>query len=212
MKAFIYLGGSIDPANITEHPKPGEMTVAADSGYLNARLLGERVDVLLGDMDSLGRREIPSSTEVLDFPPEKDLTDAQLAVETALARGAEDIVIIGGLDGRLDHTLSVLGILEDMQSRRIHALALSGYNRVRYIKSTSCLIPRSGYKYLSLLALDERVKGVSLEGCKYPLKNTSLSRRVGYAISNEITGNVALVSVRRGGIFIIESKDRTDCV
>ena len=209
MKAFIYLAGSIDPANITEHPKPDDLTIAADAGYKNAKRLGERVDILLGDMDSLGNGDIPSSVEILNFPPEKDLTDAQIAVETAISRGADDIVIVGGLDGRLDHTLSVLGILEDMQARQVHAVALSGYNRIRYIKSTSCLIPKSGYKYLSVIAVDEKVKGVSVEGCRYPLDNATLTRRVGYAVSNEITGNVALVSVRRGGIFIIESKDKT---
>lgn len=208
MKAFIYLGGSINPSNITEHPKAGDLTIAADSGYGNAKMLGERVDILLGDMDSLGNATIPDGIEVLDFPPEKDLTDAQIAVEAALSRGADDIVIIGGLDGRLDHTLSVLGILEDLHGRRAHAVAVSGFNRARYIKSSSSLIPRSGYKYISLLALDEKVKGVDIEGCKYPLKNATIARRLQFAVSNEIIGNCALVSVRRGGIFIIESRDK----
>ena len=111
MKAFIYVGGSIAPDNITEHPKSNDLTIAADSGLHNARILGERVDVMLGDMDSVGDAALPESAEMLTFPPEKDLTDAQLAVEVAITRGADDIVIIGGLDGRLDHTLSIMGIL-----------------------------------------------------------------------------------------------------
>lgn len=207
MKAFIYVGGSIAPNNITEHPKSGDLTIAADSGLLNARALGERVDVMLGDMDSVGDATLPESAEKLTFPPEKDLTDAQLAVEVALSRGADDIVIIGGLDGRLDHTLSLMGILEDLNQLGIHAVALSGNNRIRYIKSTSTLIPRSGYKYLSLIAADKKVKGVSVEGCKYPLKNTTLTTRLQFAISNEIVENCALISVRRGGLFIVESRD-----
>ena len=209
MRAFIYLGGSILPENITEHPRSDDLTIAADSGLLNAQALGERVDILLGDFDSLGGEvQLPRDAERLTFPPEKDLTDAQLAIEAAIARGADEALIIGGLDGRLDHTLSVLGILEDAYGRGFRALALSGYNRVRYLVSTSTLLPRSGYRYLSLLAADKKVRGVSVEGCKYPLHNATLTSRLQFAVSNEIVENCALVSVRRGAIYLVESRDR----
>ena len=88
-------------------------------------------------------------------------------------------------------------------------MALSGLNRVRYLKTQAC-DTESGYKYLTVLACDEKVRGVSVEGCKYPLENARLSRWLQYAVSNEIEGNCALVSVRRGGIFIIESRDKAD--
>ena len=141
------------------------------------------------------------------MPTQKDDTDTQLAVCVALERGAREIVIIGGLDGRLDHTLSLMGILLDLNARGVHAVALSGNNRIRYIKSTSTLLPRSGYKYLSLIAADPKVKGVSVEGCKYPLKNATITANLQFAVSNEITENCALVSVKKGGLFIIESRD-----
>lgn len=207
MRAFIYVGGSIDPLNITEHPKSDDLRIAADSGYLNAKLLGDRVDILVGDFDSLGAPKADESAEIITVPAEKGFTDTQLAVETALKRGANEIIIIGGLDGRLDHTLSNLAILEDMQANRIHATITNGKNRVRYINSTSTLIAKSGYKYLSLIAKGEKVKGVDIEGCKYPLKNATLTDKYQYAVSNEITGNCALISVRKGGLYIIESKD-----
>ena len=207
MRAFIYVGGSIAPDNITEHPKADDLTIAADSGLHNARLLGEQIDVMLGDMDSVGDTDLPEKAEKLTFPPEKDLTDAQLAVEVALSRGADDIIIVGGLDGRLDHTLSVMGILEDLSELGVHSIALSGNNRIRYIKNTSTLIPRSGYKYLSLISADKKVKGVSVEGCKYPLNKATLTSRLQFAISNEIVENCALISVNRGGLFIVESRD-----
>lgn len=208
MKAFIYTGGSIYPENITERPKSGDLRIAADSGVLNAKTLGERIDLALGDFDSLGDiSAISGEVEKITVPAEKDETDTQLAVNTAIARGADDIVIVGGLDGRLDHTLSNLAILEAMNELGIHCLITNGKNRVRYISSTSTLIARSGFDYLSIIAADDTVKGVSVEGCKYPLKNAKLSRKLQYAVSNEIVGNCALVSVKKGGIYIVESKD-----
>ena len=208
MKAFIYTGGSINPQNITEHPKGEDLVIAADSGYDNAKVLGETPSILLGDMDSIKDLNIPEKTETLKVPAEKDFTDTQLAVDTALKKGAREIVIIGGLDGRLDHTLSNLAILEDLYKKGIFAHITNGYNRVRFIESTSTLIPKSGFKYLGLLCLTEKAKGVSVEGCKYPIKNAKLERTFQFAISNEITGNCALISVRKGSLYIVESASK----
>ena len=207
MRALIYTGGNIDPQNITEHPKGDDLCIAADGGYKNARALGEMPHLLLGDFDSLGECEVPDSVERLQVPAQKDFTDTHLAVDTAIKKGASEIVIIGGLDGRLDHTLSNLAILEDLWKKRIHAVITNGFNRVRYLHATSTLLARSGFRYVSLLALSEKVKGVSIEGCKYPLKNATLNRSFQYAVSNEIIGNCALISVRKGGVYIVESRD-----
>lgn len=209
MKAFIYTGGVIFPENITEHPKADDLRIAADAGLLNARTLGERIDLALGDFDSLGKGicDIPDDVEKITVPAEKDETDTQLAVNEALGRGASELIIIGGLDGRLDHTLSNMAILRAMWDMHVPCIITNGQSRIRYISSTSTLIARSGYKYLSVLAAEDTVKGVSIEGCKYPLENAKLTNKFQYAVSNEIVGNCALVSVRKGGIYIIESRD-----
>ena len=118
-------------------------------------------------------------------------------------------LIIGGLSGRLDHTLANLSILQDLHARHIHGYITDGNNRAHYIKSTSHLVARSAYKYLSLIAVDETCKGVSIKGCKYELKNQPVHRRLQFAVSNEITGNCALVSVKKGGLYVIESREQS---
>lgn len=207
MRAFIYTGGTVRIESITEHPKADDLCIAADQGYHTAKALGERIDLLLGDFDSIGSVPGDEGMEIQRVPAEKDYTDTQLAVEIALERGADEIIIIGGLSGRLDHTLSTLAILEDLNTRGVYCTITDGQNRARYMKSTSTLIARSPYKYLSLIAADEVVKGVDIEGCKYPLKKTTLRRSHQFAVSNEITGNVAFIAVKKGGVFIIESRD-----
>lgn len=208
MRAFIYTGGYIHPDNITEHPKTEDICIAADAGYANAKRLGERVDILIGDFDSVGDIPRDEVKDIREVPAEKDFTDTQIALELALEQGADEVIIVGGLGGRLDHTLANLGILEDMFDRRIHGYATDGQNRVHFIRSTSTLIARSAYKYISLLPADLTVKGVTMEGGKYPLKNKNLTRRnAGFAVSNEITGNVVFIAVKKGGLYIIESRD-----
>ena len=207
MRAFVFGGGEIFPEYIEERPEAGDIVICADSGYKNAQKMGVKVDILVGDFDSLG--SIPDGVgEVLQVPREKNQTDTQLAVDIAIDRGAEEIIIVASTGGRCDHALSTMAVLEHLHAKKKIAYIVNGQNRVRYINSTSTLIPRSGYKYLSLLSLTEKAKGVSVEGCKYPLKNSTLKRSFQYAVSNEIVGNCALISVRRGGIYIIESIDK----
>lgn len=208
MKAFIYTGGAILPENITERPTKDDLVIAADSGYANAITLGASPTLVLGDFDSMSESRLPRDVERLKVPAEKDFTDTQLAVDTALKQGADELVIVGGLGGRLDHTLANLAILEELSEKRIHAVITDGYNRVRFLRSTSTLLARSKFRYFGILALSEKVKGVDIEGAKYPLKNATLKRTFQFAVSNEIAGNCALIAVRKGDVYIIESTDR----
>lgn len=207
MKAFIYAHGEIFTDGITDFPKGGDISISADGGYKNAQKLGVNIDFAVGDFDSGNKSELPREAEIIEVPAEKDFTDTQLAVDVAIEHGADFIMIIGGLGGRLDHTLSNLAILEKLWSMGIRAMITDGKNRVRYIERTSELVPKSVFQYISLIAADECAKGVSVEGCKYPLKNARLTRTNQFAVSNEILKNCALISVKKGGLYIIESKD-----
>ena len=209
-KAFIYTGGTVFDEYVTEKPEAGDLIIAADAGYLVAKRMGITPNILLGDFDTLGEENIPQGIECIRVPAEKNDTDTQLAVSTAIERGAKEIVIVGGMSGRIDHTLSTLAILEDLWERkndRIFAVLADGKNRVRFIRNSGLILPRSQYHYFSLVAADELVKGITLEGCKYPLKNGRISRRHQWAVSNEIEGNCALIEIKRGGVWVIESMD-----
>jgi thiamine pyrophosphokinase len=207
MKAYIFTGGEIFHQYITERPESEDMVICADSGYKNAMAMGVHANILVGDFDSL--KDVPGDAdEIVRVPAEKDETDTQLAVEIALQRGADEIVIVGSTSGRFDHALSMMCILEDLYSKRINAYIVNGQNRIRYIKNSGHIVLRSqNYKYFSLLASDETVKGVSVEGAKYPLKNKIIKRNVQFAVSNEILKNCALVTVKKGGLYVVESRD-----
>ena len=125
MRAFIYLGGGVYDGGYLDQPKEGDLIIAADSGYQNAKKLGVTPEIVVGDFDSF-TGELPETVERLQVPVEKDFTDSQLAVDVAKKKGANEIFLIGGLDGRLDHALSNLAILEDLWQDRIHAILADG--------------------------------------------------------------------------------------
>ena len=61
MRAFVFGGGEIFPEYIEEKVQDGDIVICADSGYRNALAMGAKVDVLVGDFDSLEYRKPLSS-------------------------------------------------------------------------------------------------------------------------------------------------------
>jgi len=125
----------------------GDVVVGADGGAARARAWGLTVDVIVGDMDSLAEEEQAALARqggrFIHHPRAKDETDLELALNYALEAGAEEIVILGALGGRLDHTLGnvlllTLPHLAGMPTRivshgqgRRSALALAGASATR---------------------------------------------------------------------------------
>lgn len=206
MRAFVFGGGEIFPEYIEERPEDDDIVICADSGYKNACAMGVKIDVLVGDFDSLG--DVPCGDfELVRVPAEKDSTDTQLAVDVAIERGAKEIIIVGSTSGRLDHALSTLAILEFLFERKIGAYIVNGQNRIRFVRDSGTIILRSAYKYFSVVTLDKIAKKVSIEGGKYPLVKKDIARGFQFAVSNEIVKNAALITVKKGSVYVIESKD-----
>lgn len=214
MTAYIFTGGEIAVGSMDGlglHMSEADLIIAADSGYNNASRLGVRPGLLLGDLDSIDRGALdPDELEHIEkiiVPAIKDDTDTQLAVDTALSRGADKIYIIGGLGGRLDHTLSTVFLLEYIKDKGARGVITDGRNRVRIMESGEELTIKRGYKYLSLVGLTDTCEGVSISGVFYPLKDAVLERKYAFAVSNEITADAAEISLSKGILLVIESRD-----
>lgn len=196
MKAVIFLGGAAAKVEVPE----ADMIVAADRGWDNALANGVIPDLLVGDMDSISG--VPDEVEIIRVPCEKDETDTQLAVRIAIERGADEIVMIGQLSGRGDHTLSAIFTVESLMLRGIKAELRDDRNRVRAVKDGSVTV-RRGYKYFGVLSLGRSV--VSEVGCRYPLMERELVRSDPFAVSNEVTGDEAAVTASGDTVLVIES-------
>ena len=184
MRAFVLGAGEIFPSLLEEIARDGDLVVCADKGYQNAKALGFHVNVLVGDFDSLS--SIPDDVdEIVKVPAKKDQTDLQLAVDAALERGADDIIIVASTNGRLDHTLSLICVLEYLWDKKIPAHIVNGQNRIRFLRDSGVIIMRSAYKYFSVVALDKKAKKVTIDGGEYPIVKKDIERGFQYAVSND---------------------------
>ncbi|GHU35553.1 thiamine pyrophosphokinase [Clostridia bacterium] len=161
------------------------MYIAVDSGIRTADALGVVPQICLGDFDSFPEADLPTGVIILRHPAKKDSTDLQLAVKYALDEGCGNITIIGGLGGRLDHTLVNLSLLRVIERNGVHAIITDGFNEIFYLCGKVSI--KKLYKYVSIIPLSETLSGVSMRGFVYPLEDTEVSRDNIYTSSNEIS-------------------------
>ncbi len=213
-KCFIFTGGKdFYPERMTELPCERDLVIAADSGCENLLLFSERVKciapcVILGDMDSYGgslKNDFPD-VRFIPFPPEKDDTDTSLAVKYALSDGCKDIVIVGGLGGRLDHTLANVFLLEYIRQNGARGMITNGKN-IAYLAEKKNYFEKNSKKYVSLIPLDASIKNIVMRGFKYDIKRQELERSFFVTVSNEITASRALIEVGEGQALIVCSED-----
>src|SRR5438128_1284712 len=114
--AIVVAGGdAVDVDAARRWLPPTGLVVAADSGALEAARLGLHVDVVVGDFDSLPPAALAAAVArgatVERHRPDKDKTDLELALDVALARGADRVVVVAGAGGRLDHAIANVVLL-----------------------------------------------------------------------------------------------------
>lgn len=179
---------------------PEDYIIAADGGYDAVRKLGIVPNVLAGDMDSIS--SVPKNTEVIILPAEKDDTDTHFCAKLALKRGFDNVTIIGGMTGRLDHTLANLHTLAFLVNNGARARML-GHGTKVYMISDELELEFDIRHTVSLFAYGGTARGVCISGVKYPLNNATLTLDFPIGVSNVAVEPVVKVSVENGLVFVV---------
>ena len=183
-RCVIVTGGDYAPIGPTEE---GDFVLACDRGYEYVRREGLVPDLLLGDFDSYAGA-LPEGVPVERFQKEKDDTDTMLAIRWAAAQGFEAVRLCCALGGRLDHLLANIQSLHFALEAGMEAEAGDAETWLRVLRPGSYTIPRREGKSLSLFALSERVRGLTLCGTKYELSGAELRCSFPLGVSNEFSG------------------------
>lgn len=182
-----------------------DIVICADGGYALAKAAGIKASLVLGDFDS---GSPPDDTPWQRVPPEKDDTDTMLCLKHAIKAGAEDILLVGGMGGRLDHTLSNLQTLAYASKRGVRAAWCARGQYLFLLEGPQeTFVAHPGNGYLSLLAFSPKCTGVCVSGVAYPLDGATLTSDFPLGVSNVITGARAKVSVVEGTLAVIVSHD-----
>lgn len=183
--------------------------IAADGGARHCLSLGIKPDIIIGDMDSID--PVAESTyagiEKISFPREKDKTDTACAIDEALKRNYSQITILGGIGGRIDHTMGNLALTAKYAGKV--ALVTNDGLLIGLGASHKCSLNGPIGSIVSIIAWGESAK-VQTRGLKYPLDNEVLETGSG-GIHNEISESSSLIYVITGTILLFIEKNILFC-
>ena len=190
MRRLIVIGGAA-PSSFLFSRDVYSQVVAADSGYDTARFLSIPVDSVVGDLDSTAFR---AEIEALGFKAcshDKDWSDTELA----LMAGEGEYDLVGGGEGRIDHTLSLFSTFSRMGypcywfMRTDTIATLSGHVEIEAEPGTALsFFTPEGTGHISS-------SGLVWELDSFPLSLTSVSlsnRMKGERLSLDISGMVMM--------------------
>ena len=200
MACYIFGAGSY--YGLRSKPDVSDYVIAADGGWRWCRSAGLTPDLLLGDFDSLG--EVPAFDHILRVPVEKDDTDTGLALREGLRRGCGEFFIYGGTGGRrLDHTLANLQSLAFLRENGARGWLYDRDFVYTVIKNETLTLRREvDWGLVSLFALGDRARGVTLTGLQYPLDHAELTCAFPLGVSNHFAAETATVTVEDGLLLV----------
>ena len=216
---WIITGGRIDQAFagafFQRQGSCADCIVSVDKGLEVTKALGLVPDAVVGDFDSVNGELLKEYRKnpaiVWDVhKPEKDETDTELAIHTAVKLGCKRLFILGATGGRLDHELSNIHLLKLCLDCKTEAFLCDPWNKVYLLEKGKVFRRGETYgDYVSFIPLTEEVRGITLRGFKYPLtgKDIRVGGEAGLCVSNEVAEAEASIRFDSGILICVESRD-----
>lgn len=201
-KCIIITGGDvISKDKLKAEIDSDTFVICVDKGAETALDYGIRIDLVLGDFDSISKKAYQSiEDKAIQFPAEKDYTDTELAIVEAIRRDMGQITIANAIGNRVDHVLSTFFLLYKYNEYDIRII---GNDFEAFLIQKDCMITNKKGMTLSLVPMCETLENVFLEGFKYPLSNINVKIGDSLCISNIITDQTAYIRFMKGSALVI---------
>lgn len=187
--------------------------VGVDRGIFTLLQKGIHANIAFGDFDSVTEEEfmfIEENVPILQkYKPEKDETDLELAILWALEQQPACIRLFGASGGRIDHFLANVSLLIKPLEKNNTKIEMIDNKNLLYLAfpGTYNVNKDQNKKYISFLPYTAEVKGLTLSGFKYPLKDCDLPIGSTLCISNELISEYGTFSFSKGILMIVRSQD-----
>lgn len=193
---------------------PDAVYIGVDAGTIVLLERGILPAAAVGDFDSVSAEEMnrieQSFPELERAAAEKDETDTELALVKAMEFAPKQVIITGVTGGRLDHYMSALHGIYNIQQKfpDTEFLLINRQNRIRFLAPGNHLVqPDKKYRYISFYPFAQEVEAFTLSNFKYAVDNEMIPFGSTRFISNELEAE-GIVSFTKGSCVMIESSDR----
>ena len=139
------------------------------SGLIHEDRFLSKVDtkagLIIGDFDSYNRPE--RDTEIIELPVMKDDTDSVYAIKEAISRGYKDILIVGAIGDRFDHSLVNAYALMLINDLGANGKIVDDYSEMTLVDNQISAEIEPKWRYFSLIAISGTACGVTITNAKY---------------------------------------------
>ncbi|MDO4284756.1 MAG: thiamine diphosphokinase [Eubacteriales bacterium] len=209
-KCILMCAGAFTPVEIER--QEGDLVIAVDAGLAYLEQLGILPDLIVGDFDSLPQPQWETLDEyrqsrpqsVLELPVAKDDTDTLAAVKEGLARGYRKFYLYGALGGRIDHAMANIQTLVYLKEHGAVGYLMDASCMAMVLRSETVRFHRGMEGIFSLFALDREIRGVTLEGLRFEIRDAVVSNGFPVGTSNQfLPEEEACVTVGEGTALVI---------
>ena len=186
-----------------------DILFALDGGLLYCEANGIFPDYIIGDFDSLPEEKeellIKYPQEcILRLPCEKDDTDMLAAIKFAAEKGIKDFVLLGGLGGRLSHSIANIQCLMYLKEHDMTGVLVGRDTKAFLLQNETYVFDENERGYVSVFSYSQKASGINLKNLKYELTDAVLTSAFPLGVSNEfILGKTAEISVKDGTLLVV---------
>lgn len=204
MRCVIIAGSpDVDIEFISATVCENDYVICADKGFEYAQKAGVKPDLVVGDFDSYNKNCF-ENYETIRLDSHKDDTDTMHSIDIALERGYKNILILGAIGGRFDHTFANVSALQYINNKGAKGLLLSKSERIEFLSQGEYCYDGYNGKTFSLFPFGCSQTAVTYSNVEYPLDNYSLKSSIPMGVSNVFTSDKSVVKINDGNaIFII---------
>lgn len=187
--------------------------ICADGGAKHLIEMNIVPNIILGDLDSIKEEDKrvfkEKNVEFYKFPCDKDASDTELALDFALTHNPSEVIFIGAIGSRMDHSIGNITLLKRLLDNDIRGKVINENNEIYLLNSKINEITLQGKKndYLSIIPISNNVKGITLSGFKFPLADAEISLGSSLGISNEFVSDVVKIEIKEGLLLVIKARD-----
>jgi len=213
-RAILFVNGELSsPTTIRSLIREDDVIICADGGARHALALGLEPDLVIGDLDSISPEELDAlqqpGCQIERHPIDKDATDLELALLAAGRIGIDEVILVAALGGRLDQSLGNLLLMASSSFANLRLTLVDGRQTATLVRDQITLTGDMG-DIVSTLALSPVVTGLTYHnGLRWPLQDATLPFGSTRGISNELTQEEALISLRTGILLVIHTKNQS---
>ncbi|MEF3244826.1 MAG: thiamine diphosphokinase [Caldisericaceae bacterium] len=193
------------PQFLRELSKKVNFVIGIDAGAEYLLESGVKVNLAIGDFDSIKNKNLLKNIDYLEYPKEKDYSDTEIAINHAVEKGFNELIFTNMLGGRTDHILFNLSLLYKVFGLGKTAKILENKEEI-YIFDKHIEIETEINDIISVFPMLPPLKFTESKGLYYKLKDKTVTLGETLTLSNFANENRVSISLSSGVAILIVRK------